>query len=151
MRMIPSPGSRVQSSETHGTHSQRQTPTQTTIGDDKPPPPEPDPIPWPPVHDPLPEGEEEDIAMEEELARQAGRVYLRWDGGNCWNKVCKGTTKISWVFQNYYRWFVPQFTLAPDHAVHFWWDRWRSFFRLQWRYEFKIYESWWMRASKRLR
>ncbi|MED6200162.1 hypothetical protein PIB30_082459, partial [Stylosanthes scabra] len=47
--------------------------------DDEPPPPEPDSMPWPPVDNPLPEGEE-DIAMEEELARQAGRVYLRWDG-----------------------------------------------------------------------
>ncbi|MED6165739.1 hypothetical protein PIB30_102455 [Stylosanthes scabra] len=75
--------------------------------DDEPPPPEPDPMPWPPVDNPLPEGEEEDIALEEELARQAGRVYLRWDGGNCWNKVLKGTTKISWVFENYYKWFVP--------------------------------------------
>ncbi|MED6178232.1 hypothetical protein PIB30_105616, partial [Stylosanthes scabra] len=26
--------------------------------------------------------EGEDIALEEELARQAGRIYLRWDGGN---------------------------------------------------------------------
>ncbi|MED6220537.1 hypothetical protein PIB30_045737 [Stylosanthes scabra] len=26
------------------------------------------------------EGEGEDIALEEELARQAGRIYLRWDG-----------------------------------------------------------------------
>ncbi|MED6226173.1 hypothetical protein PIB30_100900 [Stylosanthes scabra] len=81
MRMIPTPGSRVQSSETQGTHSQKQTPTQTTTGDDEAPPPEPDSMPWPPVNNPLPEGEEEDIAMEEELARQAGRVYLRWDGG----------------------------------------------------------------------
>ncbi|MED6174479.1 hypothetical protein PIB30_069376 [Stylosanthes scabra] len=99
-------------------------------------------MPWPPVDNPLPEGEEVDIAMEEELSRQAGRV---------WNKVRKGTTKISWVFQNYYRWFVPQFSLAPDHAVHFLWDRWRSFFGLQQGYEFKIYESWRMRPSKRLR
>ncbi|MED6208723.1 hypothetical protein PIB30_047888 [Stylosanthes scabra] len=38
-------------------------------------------MPWPPVNNPLPDGEEEDIAMEEEIARQAGRVYLRWDGG----------------------------------------------------------------------
>ncbi|MED6115512.1 hypothetical protein PIB30_091319 [Stylosanthes scabra] len=128
-----------------GTRSQRQTPTQTTTGDNETPQPEPDPMPWPPVDNPLPEGEEEDIAMEEELARQAGRVYLRWDGGNCWNKVSKGTTKISWFFWNYYRWFVPQFSMAPDHVVHFWWDRWRR------GYEFKIYESWRMRASKRLR
>ncbi|MED6173108.1 hypothetical protein PIB30_056246 [Stylosanthes scabra] len=88
MRMIPKPGSRVQSSETAS------------------------------------------APLEEELARQAGRVYLRWDGGNCWNKVHKGTTKISWVFENYYKWFVPQFGMAPDHAVRFWWDRWRAFFRL---------------------
>ncbi|MED6192357.1 hypothetical protein PIB30_009436 [Stylosanthes scabra] len=84
MRMIPTPGSRVQSSETPSTRSQRQTPTQTTTEDDEPPPPEPDSMPWPPVDNPLPEEEEEekDIAMEEELARQDGRVYLRWDGGN---------------------------------------------------------------------
>ncbi|MED6186577.1 hypothetical protein PIB30_068045, partial [Stylosanthes scabra] len=88
MMMIPTPGLRVQSSETAGTRG----------------------------------GEEEDIAMEEELARQAGRIYLRWDGGNWW--------------------FVPQFSLAPDHA---------AFFRLQRGYEFAIYQSWRMRAAKRLR
>ncbi|MED6165040.1 hypothetical protein PIB30_095901 [Stylosanthes scabra] len=151
MRMIPTPGSRVQSSETTGTRSQHPTLTQTTTGSEEPPPPEPEPMPWPPVNNPLLKGEEEDITMEEELARQADRVYLRWDGGNCWNKVRKGTTKITWVFMNYYRWFVPQFNLAPDHAVHFWWDRWRAFFRLQRGYEFAIYESWRMRAAKRLR
>ncbi|MED6206354.1 hypothetical protein PIB30_025899 [Stylosanthes scabra] len=80
MRMIPTPGSRVQSSEMTGTRSQRATPTQTTTGSEDPPPPEPNPMPWPPVNNPLPEGEEEDIAMEEELARQAGRIYLRYDG-----------------------------------------------------------------------
>ncbi|MED6184821.1 hypothetical protein PIB30_051186 [Stylosanthes scabra] len=42
---------------------------------------------------------------EEELARQAGCVYLRWDGGNWW--------------------FVPQFSMTPDHTVYFWWDCWR--------------------------
>ncbi|MED6173179.1 hypothetical protein PIB30_056824 [Stylosanthes scabra] len=52
---------------------------------------------------------------------------------------------------NYYRWFVPQFSLAPDHTVHFLWDCWRAFFRLQRGYEFAIYESWRMRAAKRLR
>ncbi|MED6129004.1 hypothetical protein PIB30_103504, partial [Stylosanthes scabra] len=118
MRMIPTPGSR--------TTTPAETTTDTPTEDDEPPPPEPDPMPWPPVDNPLPEGEEEDVALEEELARQVGRVYLRWDGGNCWNKVRKGTTKISWVFENYYRWFVPQFSTAPDHAVRFWWDRWRA-------------------------
>ncbi|MED6141264.1 hypothetical protein PIB30_101597 [Stylosanthes scabra] len=131
MRMIPTPGSRVQSSETAGARTQTPTPTQTTTHttteDDEPPPPEPDPMPWPPVDNPLPEGEEEDVALEEELARQAGHVYLHWDGGNCWNKVRKGTTKISWVFENYYKWFVPQFSMAPDHAVWFWGDSWRAF------------------------
>ncbi|MED6202739.1 hypothetical protein PIB30_108624, partial [Stylosanthes scabra] len=80
---------------------------------------------WPPVNNPLPEGEEEDIAMEEELARQAGRIYLRYDGGNCWNHVRKGTTRTTWVFMNYYKWFVPQFSMQSDHAIRFWWDRWR--------------------------
>ncbi|MED6174608.1 hypothetical protein PIB30_070582 [Stylosanthes scabra] len=80
MRIIPTPGSRVQSSETTGTRSQCATPTQTTTGSEDPPPAEPDPMPWPPVNNPLPEGEEEDIAMEEELARQAGRIYLCYDG-----------------------------------------------------------------------
>ncbi|MED6158230.1 hypothetical protein PIB30_030852 [Stylosanthes scabra] len=68
MRMIPTPGSRVQSSETTETRSQRTTPTQTTTGSEDPPPPEPDPMSCPPVNNPLPEGEEEDIAMEQELA-----------------------------------------------------------------------------------
>ncbi|MED6130138.1 hypothetical protein PIB30_115102, partial [Stylosanthes scabra] len=57
-------------------------PAEVWWEDDEPPPPEPDPMPWPPVDNPLPEGEEEDVALEEELARQASRVYLRWDGGN---------------------------------------------------------------------
>ncbi|MED6152991.1 hypothetical protein PIB30_097292, partial [Stylosanthes scabra] len=68
-----------------------------------------------------------------------------------WNKVRKGTTKISWVFYNYYREFVPQFSMASDEMVRFWWDRWRSFFRLQRGYEGRIYSSWRQRAAKRLR
>ncbi|MED6186909.1 hypothetical protein PIB30_071244 [Stylosanthes scabra] len=71
-------------------------------------------MPWPPVDSTLQEGEGEDIALEEELARQAGRIYLRWDGGNCWNKVRKGTTKISWVFYNYYREFLVEFWRQED-------------------------------------
>ncbi|MED6181254.1 hypothetical protein PIB30_017829 [Stylosanthes scabra] len=45
MRMIPTPGSRVQSSETTETRSQHAIPTQTTTGSEDPPPPEPDPSP----------------------------------------------------------------------------------------------------------
>ncbi|MED6141879.1 hypothetical protein PIB30_107818, partial [Stylosanthes scabra] len=103
IRMIPTPGSSRahSSSDTAGTRSQWQSSARRL------------------------EGEGEDIALEEELARQAGRIYLRWDGGNCWNKVRKGTTKISWVFYNYYREFVPQFSMPSDEMVCFWWDRWR--------------------------
>ncbi|MED6161992.1 hypothetical protein PIB30_066153 [Stylosanthes scabra] len=57
-------------------------PTQTTKEDDEPSLPEPDPMPWPPINNPLLEGEKENITMEEELARQAGRIYLHRDGGN---------------------------------------------------------------------
>ncbi|MED6147858.1 hypothetical protein PIB30_047848 [Stylosanthes scabra] len=60
MRKIPTPISWVQSSETPGSH----------------------PMPWPPVDNPLPEGEEEDIIAEEVLAAKASRAYLRWDGSN---------------------------------------------------------------------
>ncbi|MED6225783.1 hypothetical protein PIB30_097007, partial [Stylosanthes scabra] len=59
-----------------------------------------------------------------------------------WDKVRKGTLKISWVYYNYYMWYVSHFSQALEHAVQFWWDRWRSFFRLQRGYELKIYESW---------
>ncbi|MED6209870.1 hypothetical protein PIB30_058848 [Stylosanthes scabra] len=135
MRMIPTPGSRVQSSETSDAGTQTTTPYSDHYSyhyrGRQASPPEPDPMPWPPVDNPLPEGKEEDVALEEELARQAGRVYLRWDDGNWW--------------------FVPQFSMAPDHAVRFWWHRWRAFFRLQRGYEHRIYESWRMRAAKRLR
>ncbi|MED6220036.1 hypothetical protein PIB30_041207 [Stylosanthes scabra] len=93
-------------------------------------------MPYPPVDNPLPEGEEEDITAEEAAATQAGRVYLRWDRDNCSVRL---------------RWYVPQFSQAPEHVVQFWWDHWRSFFRLQRGYELKIYESWQQRASKRLR
>ncbi|MED6114527.1 hypothetical protein PIB30_081068 [Stylosanthes scabra] len=121
--MIPTPGSsRVHSSsDTTGTRSQRQSSAQTSgdHDDDGPPPGAPDPMPWSPVDSTLQEGEGEDITLEEELARQAGRIYLRWDGGNCWNKVRKGTTKISWVFYNYYREFVPQFSMASDEMIRF--------------------------------
>ncbi|MED6133645.1 hypothetical protein PIB30_030040 [Stylosanthes scabra] len=41
--------------------------------------------------------------------------------------------------------------MTPPHAVQFWCDRWRAFYRLQRGYEYMIYESWWMRAAKRLR
>ncbi|MED6190985.1 hypothetical protein PIB30_111415, partial [Stylosanthes scabra] len=40
-------------------------------------------------------------------------------------EVRKGTTKISWVFYNYYREFVPRFSMASDEMVRFWWDRWK--------------------------
>ncbi|MED6210663.1 hypothetical protein PIB30_066324 [Stylosanthes scabra] len=127
IRMIPTPGSsRVHSSsDTIGTRSQRQSSVQTSgdHDDDGPPPGAPDPMPWPPVDSTLQEGEGEDIALEEEL-RQAGWLYLP-PLGQCWNKVRKGTTKISWVFYNYYREFVPQFSMASDEMVHFLWDRWR--------------------------
>ncbi|MED6187268.1 hypothetical protein PIB30_074835 [Stylosanthes scabra] len=80
MRMIPTPGSRVQSSETSGSCVQRQTPTQThshtPTEDDEPPPLEPDPMSWSPVDNTLSEGENEDITAEEALAAEAGRIYL---------------------------------------------------------------------------
>ncbi|MED6129055.1 hypothetical protein PIB30_103984 [Stylosanthes scabra] len=41
--------------------------------------------------------------------------------------------------------------MASDEMVRFWWDRWRSFFRLQRGYEGRIYSSWRQRAAKRLR
>ncbi|MED6202009.1 hypothetical protein PIB30_101104, partial [Stylosanthes scabra] len=86
IRMIPTPGSTRghSSSDTTGTPSQRQSSAQTSgdHDDDGPPPGAPDPMLWPPVDSTLQEGEGEDIALEEELARQAGRIYLRWDGGN---------------------------------------------------------------------
>ncbi|MED6113779.1 hypothetical protein PIB30_074030 [Stylosanthes scabra] len=73
MRMIPTPGSRVQSSETAGARTQTPTPTQTTTHttteDDESPLPSQIRCLGPPVDNPLPEGEEEDIALEEELAR----------------------------------------------------------------------------------
>ncbi|MED6202804.1 hypothetical protein PIB30_109275 [Stylosanthes scabra] len=120
IRMIPTLGSsRVHSSsDTTGTRSQRQSSAQTSgdHDDDGPPPGAPDPMSWPSVDSTLQEGEGEDIALEEELAS--------------WNKVRKGTTKISWVFYNYYREFVPQFSMANDEMVRFWWDRWRDLFLL---------------------
>ncbi|MED6122697.1 hypothetical protein PIB30_042251 [Stylosanthes scabra] len=139
MRMIPTPGSRVQSSETSDARTQTTTPTATTTHtpteDDEPPPPEPDPMPWPPVNNPLPEGEEEDVALEEELARQAG-LGIRYArarprsagslritiGGLC--PVQHGTGSRGPIL---------------------------AFFQLQRGYEHRIYESWRMRASKRLR
>ncbi|MED6127796.1 hypothetical protein PIB30_091572 [Stylosanthes scabra] len=114
MRMIPNPGSRLQSSDTPRTRGHTQTTSAPTSSQsahghdddsDAQPPPEPDPMPYPPVENPLPEGEEEDIAAEEAAAAQAGRVYLRWGGGN-------------WLY-------VRQFSQAPEHVVQFWWDRWR--------------------------
>ncbi|MED6127523.1 hypothetical protein PIB30_088814 [Stylosanthes scabra] len=126
IRMIPTPeSSRVHSSsDTTGTRSQRQSPTQTSgdHDDDGPPPGAPDPMPWPPVDSTLQEG-----GGGHRLgggAHQAGWSYLP-PLGRCWNKVRKGTTKISWVFYNYYREFVPQFSMASDEMVRFWWDRWR--------------------------
>ncbi|MED6165269.1 hypothetical protein PIB30_097988, partial [Stylosanthes scabra] len=74
IRMIPTPGSsRVHSSlDTTWTRSQRQSSAQTSgdHDDDGPPLGAPDPMPWPPVDSTLQEGEGEDIALEEELARQ---------------------------------------------------------------------------------
>ncbi|MED6149896.1 hypothetical protein PIB30_067047 [Stylosanthes scabra] len=132
MRMIPTPGSRVQSSDTSGIRGQTQTTAsaRTSSGpahdhvddfDAQPPPVEPDPMPFPPVNNLLSEGEEEDIAAEEAAAALAGRVYLRWDGANC-------SVRLQ--------------------------STWSSFGGtvggLQRGYELKIYESWRQRAAKRL-
>ncbi|MED6149716.1 hypothetical protein PIB30_065212 [Stylosanthes scabra] len=45
-------------------------------------------MPWPPVDSNLQEGEGEDIALEEELARQAGHIDLCWNGGN-WYRMAQ--------------------------------------------------------------
>ncbi|MED6184239.1 hypothetical protein PIB30_045558 [Stylosanthes scabra] len=88
MRIIPTPGSRIQSSDTLGVRRQTHTasapsssqPANGDDNDDALPLPEPDPMPYPLVSNPLPEGEDKDIVAEEAAAAQAGRVYLRWDG-----------------------------------------------------------------------
>ncbi|MED6177779.1 hypothetical protein PIB30_101284, partial [Stylosanthes scabra] len=147
MRMIPTPGSRVQSSETSGARTQTTTPTQTTTRtttkDNEPPPPEPDPMPWPSVDNPLPEGEEEDVALEEELARQAGRVYLRWDSVGI--RYARARPRSAGSLR------ITIGGLCPSSAWHrITWSGF-GFFPVTAGYEYRIYESWRMRASKRLR
>ncbi|MED6153000.1 hypothetical protein PIB30_097354 [Stylosanthes scabra] len=140
MRMIPTPRSTVQSFEMTGTRSQHPTPTQTTTGSEGQPPSRA-------RADAMASGQQSVVGGRGRGHRHGGGARL----AGFWNKVRKGTTKITWVFMNYYKWFVPQFSMAPDHAIHFWWDRWRAFFRLQRGYELAIYESRCMRSAKRLR
>ncbi|MED6134695.1 hypothetical protein PIB30_039428 [Stylosanthes scabra] len=101
MRMILTPGSRVQSSEMPWSRAQRQTLTQTPAQT-------------------LTKGREEDIAAEEAHAAETGRTYLRWDSGNClaWHRITRsgfgGTVegRLSWDEHPHRVTYLP----GPTHA-----------------------------------
>ncbi|MED6170041.1 hypothetical protein PIB30_026893 [Stylosanthes scabra] len=125
-----------------GLPAMRMIPTPTTTKDSELPPPEPDSMPFPPVDNPLPEGEEEYIALEEELARQAGRVYLRWDGGTIGIRYARAWPRSPGSLR------ISTSGLCPSSAWHL---LTRSNFGGTRGYEYMIYESSRMRAAKRLR
>ncbi|MED6193593.1 hypothetical protein PIB30_021069 [Stylosanthes scabra] len=123
MRMILAPGSRVQSSETTRTPLQRPTPAQTLQGARSRPV--------------LRQSQCQGPRLTIHCLRERKRIssWRRSELDRLVESTSVGTA----------------FSMASDHAIHFWWDRWRAFFRLQRGYEFAIYESWRMRAAKTLR
>ncbi|MED6196686.1 hypothetical protein PIB30_049686 [Stylosanthes scabra] len=114
MVMIPTPGSRVQSSETGGPRPVQQSPHVPETQTSSQPPPTPD----------------TDVADEDAEAAASAtadtRPLLIWDGHDCWDQVKKGTTEITNVFKEHYKWYAPLFSHAPDEAIDFWWEEWRA-------------------------
>ncbi|MED6161559.1 hypothetical protein PIB30_061937 [Stylosanthes scabra] len=139
MVMIPTPGSRVQSSETGGAGPVQQPPHVPETHTSSQPPPTPD----------------TDVADEDaETAASATadtRPLLIWDGHDCWDEVKKGTTEITNVFKEHYKWYAPLFSHAPDEAIDFWWEEWRKRFRLRRGDEANMRKAWETRAAKRHR
>ncbi|MED6146033.1 hypothetical protein PIB30_030826 [Stylosanthes scabra] len=143
MRMIPTPGSRVQSSETTGTRSQRATPTQTTTGSEDPPPPEPDPMPWPPVNNPLPGERRRTLPWwRSSLDRRVASTFAM----TALESGTQGHDQDHVSLQE-----LLQVVRAPVQHSTGSRDPFLAFFRLQRGYEYAIYQSWRMRAAKRLR
>ncbi|MED6149659.1 hypothetical protein PIB30_064672 [Stylosanthes scabra] len=72
-----------------------------------------------------------------------------WDGHDCWDQVKKGTTEITNVFKEHYKWYAPLFSHAPDEAIDFWWEEWRKRFRFHRGDEANMRKAWESRAAKR--
>ncbi|MED6119571.1 hypothetical protein PIB30_013005 [Stylosanthes scabra] len=53
------------------------------------------------------------------------RCFFRTDMTGCWDDVKKGTKEITNVFEEHYKWYAPLFSQAPDEAIEFWWEEWR--------------------------
>ncbi|MED6222141.1 hypothetical protein PIB30_061615 [Stylosanthes scabra] len=76
---------------------------------------------------------------------------LSFDGSSCWFPPRVGTEYISEIYYNHYKWYVPVFSMAPEHVRQFWWNQFRSHFRFRKGEEEKMYRAWRARAAKRLR
>ncbi|MED6125212.1 hypothetical protein PIB30_066524 [Stylosanthes scabra] len=139
MVMIPTPVSRVQSSETGGAGLVQQSPHVPETQTSSQPPPTPN----------------IDVADEDTEAAASAtadtRPLLIWDMHDCWDEVKKGTTEITNVFKEHYKWYAPLFSHAPDEAIDFWWEEWHKRFRFRRGDEANMRKAWETRAAKRHR
>ncbi|MED6115427.1 hypothetical protein PIB30_090427 [Stylosanthes scabra] len=119
-----------------GNQSQDGTPAQTQTH----------PPPTPPIVDPS-------TSMDHAAASTTldSRPELQFDGKDCWFPPKVGSERITWVYMNYYREFVPKFSMAPDHVRNLWWEKFRINFRFRKGQEQAMYNAWRTRAAKRLR
>ncbi|MED6226060.1 hypothetical protein PIB30_099784 [Stylosanthes scabra] len=138
-RMIPTPGHRSQSYS----GSDRTPP---------PPPPSPSPQSQPTqsqpqshvLHPNTPHVRHPDTEASGDPAASGTldtRQELSFDGSSCWFPPRVGTEYISEIYYNHYKWYVPVFSMAPEH----------SHFRFRKGEEEKMYRAWRARAAKRLR
>ncbi|MED6187709.1 hypothetical protein PIB30_064190 [Stylosanthes scabra] len=121
MVMIPTPGLRVQSSDTAGAPHAQQSPS----------------VPVPPQTSSQPSSKPSsqpqsttpvtgtDVA-EDDIETTASATadphpLLVWDGHDCRDDVRAGTKEITNIFMEHYKWYAPQFSQAPDEAIEFWW------------------------------
>ncbi|MED6213364.1 hypothetical protein PIB30_092408 [Stylosanthes scabra] len=101
MVMIPTPGSRVQSSDIAGApQAQRSPPVPETL---MPPQTSSQPQPTTPATD-------IDVVEDDTEAAASATAdthpLLIWDG-HCWDDVRKGTKGITNIFMEYYKWYAP--------------------------------------------
>ncbi|MED6210544.1 hypothetical protein PIB30_065073 [Stylosanthes scabra] len=78
---------------------------------------------------------DKDVADEDAEAAASAiadtRLLLIWDEHDCWDQVKKGTTEITNVFKEHYKWYAPLFNHTPDEAIDFWWEEWHKRFRFR--------------------
>ncbi|MED6194633.1 hypothetical protein PIB30_030258 [Stylosanthes scabra] len=93
MVMIPTPGSRVQSSDTAGAPHAQQSPCTSSQPQSTTP------------------ATDTDVAEDDTEAAASATAdpwpLLIWDGHDCWDDVRAGTKEITNIFMEHYKWYAP--------------------------------------------